>query len=1704
MIEREKGKSAFRRGAEGFVLSWEGNRAERRVCVQEKEEAIRREIHDLIAQRRGREALQALALWLQKRLLGGAVRIGLWDAAEHRFWAAAWVEETGRPSEQTFWRLDEAPVSALRRGEAVQRLQGQEGFPFQNKAVSWVAWPLQLQDEKAWGVVEMFFPRALTDEQSGQVLACLRWLQSYLLPDLRLCVQQRRMEQVQAALDILRHDANDWLFWLRPDGRYRLLTPAISRYTGQAVRYFLQDPMRLLQYIHPEDREKMTRHWDEDLPLEREAAFEFRVQHPNGRLFWLRHVCQPVYDSNGRYQGRLGSNQDITPLKQHEADLVNRMRNLEVLHEIMQKFIPGMGAADYAAVVLEVLAQTLHWRYAVVRRYDAEADRFQVLAAMYNGKLAGEADLRRLNRLVRTADDGITGWAVRNRKAMRVSDLRRTSRNVEVWPEMRSGLYVPLMYYGQPLGALTVESPLRAAFSPGALQLLQAIAAQVAGTLENIRLMNEVQQRMNDLAALYEATRQLATSRLDADQVYRTLHEAVARLMPFDALTIVVYDAEHQRARAVYLYEDGQHFPAREIPWGAGLSGRVWRARRPLLFRDYSRSRQIREQRYTFGKDERVVRSVLAVPLQLGTRLIGMISVQSYQRGLYGSHEKSLLQNLSAQASVALENLRLFAEREQHVRELEAVLSVMRLLTVSQEEPQEVVASILREALRVIPSAEKGALFLRSRSGRLHVRAAVGYQDERLFALDFSDVDGFLGLAVRERRPVLASHVAEKYPLPFAGALPEVNEVQSGIAVPLINDGEIIGAISLDSISDPQAFTEHDLSLLEAFAQTAALVLERVRTLTALQERLRQLEILAQIAADIRENITQDEILRLALRRLVEMFSLRVALVFYPAPDGKTLQARHGSGPDWDEDEAIVLPVENSLGGRVLRSGQAEFVEDIQPDDTRLHVRSATIRDGDTLAVLPLLDGRRVVGVFSLLRDRHFSQQERAMLQMTAEMLGNALARSRLLAETRDYARKLASINELGRLLAEAEDLTGLYRQLMETVHTILPQNRLSLLWRWNADLEEVRLAAASRQPGRVQLEGEERTCPLADLCDGCQRWEETIVIPSVTASHCDASWLHKLLPQEDLQPICLLFGQKERSFGRGILQFWLPPGVQLSARDREVLHTVSGVVAAEIANSEYLAQSRRQAEHWTQLVTMAHALAASSTPEQIYRVIYDTFRQVFGCENLMYSELDERRQMFRPVFSVREARQEDVALLEALPYTPYRETVSRCRAASLRSVLWRVEDTNGDRRTVLFAPVMYASQVRGVLTLSWRGARFFAEDERQMIESIASQMAVTLRNHDLMKAQTYRMEQLQTLHAVDLAITTSVDPDVALDVILKEAQRMLKVEIVALLAYDQALHQFLFRAGKGYHQRQFADLTTLGPDALPFKTLTTLQPIFLPRLESNYLDEGMRKRLAAENIQAAAWLPLVSKGTFHGVLELCTRQPLEMPAEWREFALAMAGQTAIALDNFRLFEQLQESNRELRSAYDATIEGWALALEMRDRETEGHTRRVTELTVQLARRLGVSDEELVHIRRGALLHDIGKMGVPDAILHKPDSLTPEEWAIMRKHPEFAYRFLSRIAYLRPALDIPYSHHEKWDGSGYPLGLQGEEIPLAARIFAVADVYDALATDRPYRKAWPRAKVLRYIAEQAGRHFDPHIVAVFLEMMREQQDTPLP
>ncbi|HNZ02312.1 MAG TPA: HD domain-containing phosphohydrolase [Anaerolineaceae bacterium] len=281
-------------------------------------------------------------------------------------------------------------------------------------------------------------------------------------------------------------------------------------------------------------------------------------------------------------------------------------------------------------------------------------------------------------------------------------------------------------------------------------------------------------------------------------------------------------------------------------------------------------------------------------------------------------------------------------------------------------------------------------------------------------------------------------------------------------------------------------------------------------------------------------------------------------------------------------------------------------------------------------------------------------------------------------------------------------------------------------------------------------------------------------------------------------------------------------------------------------------------------------------------------------------------------------------------------------------------------------------------------------------------------------------------------------------------------------------------------------------------QAVITHAPVYLEDARKAQLSPAEKIIVDSRRLISILYFPLVLKESAIGTFILGTTQRIrKFSNEEIDLCHTLSYQVSLAIANAQLFQKSQQAIQELTQGYDDMLLAWSRVLDMRDHVTDEHTHRAAVLTVTLARKMGVPESELGHIRRGALLHDIGKMGIPDAILQKPFMLTGEEQVVMQSHPVLAYRLLSQISYLSPAVDIPYCHHEKWDGTGYPRGLKGEEIPLAARIFAVVDVYDALTSDRPYRPAWSKEQATAYLQEQSGKHFYPEAVCAFLELIED-------
>ena len=357
--------------------------------------------------------------------------------------------------------------------------------------------------------------------------------------------------------------------------------------------------------------------------------------------------------------------------------------------------------------------------------------------------------------------------------------------------------------------------------------------------------------------------------------------------------------------------------------------------------------------------------------------------------------------------------------------------------------------------------------------------------------------------------------------------------------------------------------------------------------------------------------------------------------------------------------------------------------------------------------------------------------------------------------------------------------------------------------------------------------------------------------------------------------------------------------------------------------------------------------------------------------------------------------------------------------------------------------------------------------------------------------------DRLDLVYRLSQTFNSSLDLDQVLNTVIDEVIVLFNAERGFVMLIDD-YDRWVFRVARGIDQQTIDQPDFQISRSIVERVKTEGQAVLT--IDAQKDDRfSMQHSIVALGLRSILCVPLKFKELMIGIIYVdnCLVSGM-FTSDDLDLLTAIASSAAIAIENAGLYKDLRKSKIDLEVAYDTTLEGWALALELRDQVTEGHTRRVTELTVRLAKAMGIQGEALNHIRRGSLLHDIGKMGIPDQILLKPGSLTTEEYETMKRHPIFAYDMLSKINFLKPCLDIPYCHHERWDGSGYPRGLKEVQIPLAARIFSVVDVWDALHSNRPYRQEWPVERITDYLARQAGTQFDSMVVQTFIRLISSE------
>ncbi|GAB4498315.1 MAG: hypothetical protein OHK0052_11470 [Anaerolineales bacterium] len=785
-------------------------------------------------------------------------------------------------------------------------------------------------------------------------------------------------------------------------------------------------------------------------------------------------------------------------------------------------------------------------------------------------------------------------------------------------------------------------------------------------------------------------------------------------------------------------------------------------------------------------------------------------------------------------------------------------------------------------------------------------------------------------------------------------------------------------------------------------------------------------------------------------------------------------------------------PAEGSLTASVLQIGHPLGIQNVLNSPYIAPEIAKTFPDKAMLA-MPLIAREQPLGaaLIGYTQEHAFSVEELENASQVAQQIALALLQLQLLEATQKQVIELRILHNLATATATITDEKHL---LDYTVQTIADDLRLPHIGIWLLNPEIGQLEVIAYHPKHKSPS----TAPIR-LGKG--------LLGHIALHGNTLTSIKSPLGMPQIEPLWhesrtqLAIAIKVQEAPTGLLVIESPIPNAFSQQEQTLLTTISRQISTALERIRLFDAEKRRRQEAETLRAATNALTSTLKLEQVLERILLHIRQVIAYDSASIFLL--RDNLLQVVAANGFAHPEEIIGItyDAKGNELFEETMRTGNVIIIPDARAdpRFKGWGGtfNVRGWMSIPLMIRGQIIGYMTLDNYQVNAYGENDAAVARAFANQAASAIQNARLFEQNQIALMQTSHLYHLTKAIIRINTMPELLQTVAQGAASALHAHRAIVILFDTH--------SKQVRHIEYGGTLEDNPPATDYETLMQgltgwvmqeNRPTISPKDSIDPRESETVRTIRKTNQTGAIMVaPISHRGEILGTLTTLNQiNQRDFTAQDLELLTTIATQTAIAIENIRLFEDLRRSNQNLTLAYDATIEGWSRALELRDHETQGHTLRVTEMTVQFAQLLGFDKETIVHIRRGALLHDIGKMGVPDRILQKPDQLTPEEWQIMRLHPQYAYEMLAPIEYLHPALDIPYCHHEKWDGSGYPRGLKGEQIPIAARIFAIIDVWDALTSPRPYRSTvWSETQTMQHIQKDAGTHFDPALVKIFVE-----------
>jgi PAS domain S-box-containing protein len=1283
---------------------------------------------------------------------------------------------------------------------------------------------------------------------------------------------------------------------------------------------------------------------------------------------------------------------------------------------------------------------------------------------------------------------------VNTRQPLIMSDAQLDPR-FEKWDvsgRIRGWMGVPMITQDRVVGFINLDSHEANAYTERDATLAQTFANSAAVAIQNAILFRSEREQRKREESMLELMR-ITTSTLELDEVMQTILRHMLSLLPSDSGTIQLLEGDNLLIAAAQgfkkeILQTGLNLSVQNFP----LNKRVMETMRPVFINN---ARQDADFRVIKGAEQ--VNSFLAIPLVYKGNAIGLATLDSHAANRYTQEDADFAFAIANQAAIAIGNAKLYQEALR-ASERRAVLHRISQDVIRFTQDVENIYNSIHEAAGKLMPCDVFRIALRDESAQENVFAYTMEAGVRYSLPNAPANEGLTGKVVDSGEGMILHTEEETGVYPRFGS---ERHVKSAVAVPMRIGGKIIGMISAQSY-EPNSYGEEEKALLEMLATHAATAIENARLFQEENRRTQIIETLVDIANEIAT--TQDiiPVLDKITQRAMHLLDANHVAIYLLHDDNDTLKVISAQGIHKQELFTQTMKVGEGITGSVVASGKSEIIELVAKDQRRIHLPGTPKADAEheTMMSAPLILRGRCIGAVNAWRLRTngvFSQLELSFLTSIANQVSVAIESSNLYKETVRRAQESAAIAVVGRDISSTLQLDVVLNRIASYAKDLLnsESSAVYLLDQTGTTLNAIVAQGSDAdmilndplEMGAGIL-GSIALNKVGEIVNNTDKDPRAIIIKGTEVN------LH-----EHIMGVPVL----EMDQLTGLVVVWRN-GIENEFRptDLDFLGNLAQQAATAIKNARLYAEAQRRLREVETINRMSSSMRETLSQTEMCNILLNETLNLLDASNgSVWIHSSSTNTL------IQRAARGVATRINFKRLKPTEGIVGHVFTTGQHYISPDLKNDPlifGGNRNHLFdgyggagIPIHSTDGTLGVLIVQIESSRR-VEDHIDLLSTLAGIAGNAIHRADLFDQSQEQVRKLTTLRDIDSAIASSTDLHVTLNILMDHTLRHLKVDAVDILLFHPELQSLTYLCSDGFRTASpTRPLIRIG-EGLPGQVIMQGRIEHIPDLQS--VDEARRDPfLIREGFVSYIGVPLIVKGQIKGLFEIFHRSPLSPNEEWMQFMQTLTGQAAIAIDNSQLFDNLQRSNQEIRQAYDTTLEGWARALELRDRETEGHTRRVTRLTMDLARYMDIDEDDLVNIYRGVLLHDIGKMGVPDQILRKTGALTDDEWVEMRRHPQYAFDLLAPIPYLRPALDIPYCHHEHWDGSGYPRGLKGDQIPLAARIFSIVDIWDALLSDRPYRDAWPKDKVTAYIKEISGTILDPKVVEAFMKMMSEDE-----